>query len=39
MKTGLRLGLVGEGSHLRVVMARSRFAQLLQETRARGENN
>lgn len=38
MKAGLRLGLVIEGSHLQVVMARSRFAQLLQETR-RGENN
>jgi predicted thioesterase len=30
---------IGEGSHQQVVMARSRFAQLLQEARGRGETN
>ncbi|MBI4423492.1 MAG: hypothetical protein HY554_07190 [Elusimicrobia bacterium] len=30
---------IGEGSHLQVVMARDRFARLLQEARGRGTNN
>ena len=29
---------IGEGSHLQVVMSRSRFARLLQETRRRGKH-